>query len=461
MFIDREQELAALDQLWNSGKPELFVLYGRRRVGKTELLRQFCQERRCVYFLASQLREKDLLRQFTETARQVFQDPLLENLTFDDWPGALVYLAQKAQTERLAIVLDEFQYLCEENDALPSLIQNFWDTHGQSSKLFLVLCGSQVSFMEREVLAERSPLYGRRTGQQQLKPFSCRVSGRFFPGYSAQQKICAYGILGGIPAYLNRFQPDLPIKENVLRELLSVQAYLFDEVNFLLRMELRDTRTYQSVLHAIASGCTRLNEIAQRVGLDATAANKYLTVLRDLGMVRRETSPTERAPEKSRKGFYAIADNYVNFWFRFVMPNRGLIESGRSEWVYEEKIAPHLSSYLGLAFEDVCRQYVLLHWDEKLKVPPEQAGKHWDKDFDSDVLTENTDGSHFVGECKWWDRPVGENVLDNLQGNARKLPGRFQHNTRFVLFSLTGFTEELRIRAEKEGVILVSAEEML
>ena len=190
--------------------------------------------------------------------------------------------------------------------------------------------------IHREVLAERSPLYGRRTGQLQLTPLSYRDSGHFFPEYSAKEKLVAYGILGGVPAYLNRFvlSPDVPRKtyeQHIKAELLTPQGYLFDEVNFLLRMELREPRTYASVLQAIAGGATRLNEIAQRVGLDRTNVNKYLSVLRELDLVKRETSVTERAPEKSKKGLYKIEDNYVKFWFRFVLPNRSLIEAGNAD----------------------------------------------------------------------------------------------------------------------------------
>ena len=205
MFINRDQELAALERMFQSGTAQFFILYGRRRVGKTELLLQFCKDKRNIYFLASQLKERDHLRQLTEIARHAINDPLLQNLVFDDWESALIYFAQQAQEERLVLVLDEFQYLCEDNAALPSLIQRFWDLHGKNSNLFLILCGSQVSFMEREVLAERSPLYGRRTGQFRLMPLSYRDSGYFFSEYSAKEKLIAYGILGGIPAYLNRF----------------------------------------------------------------------------------------------------------------------------------------------------------------------------------------------------------------------------------------------------------------
>jgi AAA+ ATPase superfamily predicted ATPase len=471
MFINRDQEIGALEQMYRTRNAEFFVLYGRRRVGKTELLLQFCKDKRSIYFLASQLKERDHLHQLIEVAEHVIDDPLLQNITFNDWESALIYFAQKSQEERLILVLDEFQYLCEDNAALPSLIQRFWDLHGKNSNLFLILCGSQVSFMEREVLAERSPLYGRRTGQLQLIPLSYRDSGSFFLEYSSKEKLIIYGILGGIPAYLNRFAfhfsqhsqqtSKRTIEQHIKEELLTPQGYLFDEVNFLLRMELRDPRTYASLLQAIAGGATRLNEISQRVGLETTNANKYLSVLRELGLIKRETPLTERAPQKSRKGLYKIADNYLNFWFRFVLPNRSLIESGNADLVYQQMIAPHLSDYMGSIFEDVCRQYIKFYWEKKLKVAPKQVGAHWESNLEIDVLTENVDGSHWFGECKWWEAVVGENILDRLIEKTTKVPDQWQQNPRYVLFSASGFTDSLKQRASKEDVILIELKDLL
>ncbi len=471
MFINRDQELDDLERRYYKRSAELFVLYGRRRVGKTELLLQFCKDKRCIYFLASQLKERDHLRQLIEIAQHVVDDPLLQNLTFNDWESVLIYFAQKSQDERLVLVLDEFQYLCEDNPALPSLIQRFWDLHGINSNLFLILCGSRVSFMEREVLAERSPLYGRRTGQLQLTPLSYRDSGSFFPEYSSKEKLIIYGILGGIPAYLNRFTFRFSqhseqtckrtIEQHIKEELLTPQGYLFDEVNFLLRMELRDPRTYASLLQAIAGGATRLNEISQRVGLETTNANKYLSVLRELGLIKRETPLTERAPQKSRKGIYKIADNYLNFWFRFILPNRSLIESGNADLVYQQMIAPYLSDYMGSIFEDVCRQYMRFYWEEKLKVAPKQIGAHWESNLEIDVLTENIDESHWFGECKWWEAPVGENILDRLIEKTVKIRDQWQQNPRYVLFSASGFTDSLKNRADQEDVLLIELNDLL
>lgn len=280
-----------------------------------------------------------------------------------------------------------------------------------------------------------------------------------------------YFILVGIPAYLKRFEInsswnspqniDNPIKHNIINEMLTPQGYLFDEVNFLLRMELREIRIYCSILQAIAGGATRTNEITQKVNLDQVKTNKYLSVLRDRRLVNRVIPITERAPEKSRKGIYKISDNYLNFWFRFILPNRSLIETGNSQLVYQELIEPYLSDYMGLLFEELCRQYVSLYCEEKLKIAPLRIGSHWDTNSEIDLLTHNMDGSHWFGECKWWNKPVGVNVLNQLKDKSTKVPDEWREKPRYVLFSLSGFTESLRQRANNEDVILIELDDLL
>ncbi len=339
-FIGRERELAVLREFADSGRPELFVLHGRRRVGKTELLQQLCRGRRAVYFLAAQTRDRDNLRAFRQVLEEALGDPLLASVEFPDWTGALTVAAERAGGERLIVVLDEFPYLCEANRGLPSLLQRFWDQRGKRSSLMLVLCGSQVSFMEREVLAERSPLFGRRTGQRQLEPLAPGEALRFFPSWPLEKAALAYGILGGMPAYLGRFEERLSIEENLLREVLRPEGYLFDEVHYLLHTELTNPSTYNSILAAVACGAERVGDIALAVGVDSPTANKYLHVLRELHLVEREIPLTDPDPLRSRRGLYRIADRFVAFHFRHVQPHLSLIEAGRGARVLEEFIQP-------------------------------------------------------------------------------------------------------------------------
>tara|TARA_R110002072_G_scaffold114317_8_gene244231 strand:- start:1541 stop:2890 length:1350 start_codon:yes stop_codon:yes gene_type:complete len=357
MFVGRDRELAVLEELVDSGDPEFFVLYGRRRVGKTELLQQLCEGRRAVYFLAAQVREKDNLRAFRDALKEGLGDPLLDTIEFPDWSAALGFAAERAGDERLVLVLDEFPYLCESTKGLPSQLQKFWDTRGKKSSLMLVLCGSQVSFMEKEVLAERSPLFGRRTGQRRLAPLEPHEALAFHPTWSVRDRVLTYGILGGMPAYLRRFRESRSIEANLMAEVLRPEGYLFDEVNFLLRTELSSPATYNSILAAVAQGCDRVGDIALHVGVDSTTAGKYLHVLRELQLIARDIPITDPDPLRSRKGRYRIADRFLAFHFRHVQPNVSLIHAGRGRRVYEEFIAPDLERL----FDEARTEFVLSH----------------------------------------------------------------------------------------------------
>jgi len=346
MFLGRARELAFLEELHDSGKPELFVLYGRRRVGKTELLQQFCAARRAVYFLAAQVREKDNLRAFRDALAGSLDDPLVASVEFPDWSAALNFAAERAKDKRLVVVLDEFPYLCEGTKGLTSQLQRFWDTRGKHSNLMLVLCGSQVSFMENEVLAERSPLFGRRTAQRRLVPLAPRDALEFFPGWELRERVLAYAILGGMPAYLRRFEPTRPLLENLYRECLRPEGYLFDEVQFLLKSELTTPATYNSILAAIARGSDKVGDIALAVGIDSPTANKYLTTLRELQLVDREVPLTDPDPLRSRKGSYHI------------QPHGSLIHAGRGGKVLEEYIQPDLERLYDEARVDFVLQHM-------------------------------------------------------------------------------------------------------
>jgi hypothetical protein len=356
-FIGRARERAFLEELHGSGRPELFVLYGRRRVGKTELLQQFCQGHRAVYFLAAQVRDRDNLRAFRNAVAEGLGDELAASVEFPDWGAALGFLAERAGDERLVVVLDEFPYLCEGDKSLPSQVQRFWDTRGKRSTLLAVLCGSQMSFMEKEVLAERSPLFGRRTAQKRLEPLAPVEALDFFPRWSLRDRVLAYAVLGGMPAYLTRFDDALGLRENLLRDVLRPEGYLFDEVAFLLRSELSNPATYNSLLAALARGGERLNDIALDVGVDSTTANKYLHVLRELRLVEREVPLTDPDPLRSRRGTYRIADRFLAFHFRYVQPNRSLIHAGRGERVLADSIEPELPRL----YDEARVEFVLEH----------------------------------------------------------------------------------------------------
>ncbi len=380
-FLGRDRELAVLEDLHESGRPELYVLYGRRRVGKTELLQRFCSGRRAVYFQAAQVRDKDNLSAFKDAVKDGLADPLVDAVEFPDWPAALSFASQRAGDERLVVVLDEFPYLCEANKGLPSLLQRFWDSAGKQSNLMLVLCGSQVSFMEREVLAERSPLFGRRTAQRRLEPLRPKDALAFFEGWDLGARLEALGILGGMPAYLRRFATGTEskprdVRANVLREILRPEGYLFDEVQFLLRTEMSAPATYNSILHAIARGSERVGDVALSVGIDSTTANRYLSVLRELGLVERAVPLTDPDPLRSRRGVYRIADPFLTFHFRHVQPHLSLIQADRGERVFDEQVAPDLPNLRADAVLELVLDHLRREAAEVLGSEVIEVGRH-------------------------------------------------------------------------------------
>jgi len=455
-FFDRESELEALNNAYASPRAQLFVLYGHRRVGKTELIHQFCKNKPHIFFQAAAVADTDSLRRFLVEAGDAIGDTLLARSGYRDWEPPLEYLADRTRGQRLIVALDEFPYLCEANPALPSLIQRFWDQHGQHSDLFLILCGSSVSFMLDGVLAERSPLYGRRTGQIRLGPLGYRESAQFVSRYSLDDRLRVYGVAGGIPMYLGLFDDGVSVARNVQQHVLHQRGLLYEEPEYLLRMELRDPRTYNSILAAIAGGLTKHGEIAQRVDQRAGALTQYLSNLESLHLIRRVVSATERTPGKRSVGRYFIADNFLRFWYRFVLPNLSMLEIGEGARVWEQEVVPRLDEHMGLVFEGVCREYVRRYWSERLPVTPGgEVGVYWHKDAEIDVLARNEDGSHYCGECKWSRKAMDLRDLYEIERKAQTLPEDWRQGLRFLLFSRSGFTEELRAREDGEHLVLV------
>lgn len=461
MFINRQQELEALERSYTSGRAELFVLYGRRRVGKTELLRTFCQDRRHIFFVADLGTEASALAEFTRQISLFTYGRSDAIAPFLSWDAAFEFLVPLAAEERLVVVLDEFTYLIDANSAVPSVLQRLWDTHLRKTRLMLILCGSYVGMMEQHVLAYRAPLYGRRTAQWHLQPLAFWDAGHFLPRFEAADRVRAYAILGGVPAYLLQFDDEIPFLDNVEQCILTPGTFLYDEPRFLLLQELRDPRRYFSVLEAIATGRTRQNEIAQAAGIVPSSTAFYLTTLQELGLVERAVPATEKHPHKSKLGLYRILDPYFRFWFCFVYPNRSLLERGELAQV-RCQVEEQLDQFTGAAFEAICREHVWrLYRAGELGFIPRTVGGWWDRQKEVDVVAVG-DEDILVGECKWTDRPVGTNILDDLRRKLHSLiHQREWSHVRYALFSRSGFTPALEAQARDEGVLLVSLETLL
>ncbi len=462
MFFNRQAELKRLEERYKEKKAQLLIVYGRRRVGKTELLKEFARDKRNLYFLADLSSAKEQLQEMTERVRLLTQDASLLDNPFANWRALFAYLHRIAQREPLIVILDEYQYLQSSNRAMASIIQKAWDEELKDSRLFLVLCGSYVSFMERELLAYKSPLYGRRTGQLYVEPMKFYEAGEFFPKLSFEDKIRAYGILGGMPAYLLQFDPRATLPQNLGNTFLQTDSFLNNEARFLLLEELKEPRNYFSILKAIAAGKNRANDVVQASGLDRGVVVKYLDVLQNLRIVKREIPVTEPQPEKSRKGIYAIQDRYLKFWFRFVMPNQSYIEEDRQDFLLRQRILPFLDQYLGDVFEQVCTEF-LKRMNRKSGLPFEldRAGRYWRGETEIDIVAFDAQRENaLVAECKWSTKKVGTNVHDDLIVKTASL--QREHGFKkihYALFSRTGFTDGLK-QAKREDLFLFDLKDL-
>jgi AAA+ ATPase superfamily predicted ATPase len=456
-FIDREKELAFLESKWEEGKAQLIVLWGKRRVGKTELVKRFIQGKPHVYHLGQSTGDKEQLDRFSRALGVFFREPLLGTRGFAAWEESFKYVQQKET--RFVLVIDEFPYLIQSNPAIPGLFQTAWDEYWAKSKVYVILLGSSVSMMETEVLGHRAPLFGRRTGQWKVQPMPFTAVGGFRSAKSFEDRLMHYGVAGGTPAYWLRFGEKKTFDDNLRDHVLRKGEMLYDEVEFLLREEVREPRFYFSLLQAIALGKRKLSEIVNATGITQSMANKYLGVLADLDIVERELPVTEEKPLKSKKGLYRIKDEFVQFWFRFVFPRRADLEMGEIDRVLAS-IREGLPQYLSGVYEKVAGEILLAN---ALPFPFERLGRWWTKDAEIDLVGFNKDQNKiFFAEVKWTEKPVGTNILDALKEKARQVSWGDSRTTRFyALFSRKGFTKDMRDRAREHGIILFEGEKAL
>lgn len=462
MFVNRTAELARLQGRYESQRAELFVLYGRRRVGKTELLREFCRDKGHLFFVATLSSDSDQLATFSQMIWQYTHPEVDDRFTFPSWEAAFKALAELPG--RPIVVIDEITYLIAGNKAIPSILQKVWDAQLSRSNLMLILCGSYIGLIEREILAYRSALYGRRSGSELLLPLALPSLAAFFPTASPAQLIETWAVLGGMPYYLSLFSHNQKLFDNIRTHILHPQGTLYNEPLLLLVEELREPRNYFSILRAIASGHTRLNAIVQAAGFgDSSATARYLDVLQQLRVVRRQVPVTERQPEKSKKGIYQIEDAFLNFWFRFVHPYHGSLELGLADAIFAQRVQPVFDAYVGYALEEAAQDYVVrLARNGTLSFVPERVGRWWSNVAEIDVMAiSDTDKAILVGECKWSAKPVGLNILIDLKHKVQALPVTADWQVTYALFSKSGFTPDLATLAQDEGILLVGPTELV
>jgi AAA+ ATPase superfamily predicted ATPase len=471
MFVDRRKELAFLNSILERKRPspaQFVLLYGRRRVGKTVLLRHWAEATGLPHTYWAADKEPSALQRRKLFARVMGVEPARAP-TFDTWADCWQAIASLFGDRRHVLILDEFTYAAEADPAMLSSLQHAWDQHFKTLQLIIVLCGSHVHAMET-LQARQSPLFGRLTGQWHLRPLAFANLHEFLPGWSAEERVAAYAVVGGVPAYLEWLDPERSLSDNIREVILAPGSMFIAEPRFLLYDEVRDPRTYLAVLQAIGAGHHTMSEIANAALVGGTHLSAYLNRLQELRLVERRLPATIALSQRrrSRRGRYHISDPYFRFYFRFIAPFR-------DELAYRpERVLPlireGLRPFVGLtAFEELSRQWMAEQGRVgKLPFEPQDVGSHWSRRTQIDVVGVNwQERSILLGECKWGTARVSRDVIRNLFDE--KTPRLLQDladaasggwTVYYAFFARTGFTDAARSLAESQAALLVNLDRL-
>jgi len=354
-FIDRAEDLGFLQSQYERSAASLVILYGRRRVGKTSLISEFGKDKNMLYFLATEESEATNRSQFKDLIADYTGNELLKSAVVDNWEVIFGALSQYETSQRKLIVIDEFQYIGKSNPSFPSVFQKIWESV-KKQNIMVILCGSLISLMEKQTLAYNSPLYGRRTGQIKLKPIPFKHYHEFYQGKNRRELIEYYSVTGGIPKYIELFNDERDVWTAIEKNVLSAGSYLYEEPVFLLQREVSEIGSYFSLIRAIAAGNHKMGAIASAMGVKQTNLTKYLRTLIDLDILERQVPVTEEKPDMSKRGLYYIKDHFMDFWFKFIYPNRSAIETGHPEQTMSKIRAGFVDRHVSFVYEDVCRQ---------------------------------------------------------------------------------------------------------
>ncbi len=463
-FIGRKSELDRLELEYQKSS-SMVVIYGRRRVGKTTLIKEFIKGKHAFYFLASKEVEPLCRRRFSHVLARGMNNPRIGQVIYEDWETLFEMVADYKPEEKKIIIIDEFPYLVKTNPAFPSIMQYVWDEILKDKNIMLILCGSLISMMKKHTMSSDSPLYGRRTAQIRLLPLS------FVEVYDTEKKDFAaaveqYSVIGGVPKYLELFNKKESLMQNICNLMLSKSGFLYEEPNFLFSDEVTVPTNYFSVLKAISDGNHKMDKIGSVLGLESSDITPYIKTLIELGFVEKETPITEKNPEKSRKGLYFVSDPFIRYWFRYINPFRGELELDNTQIVLDEMKKDFVEKYVAFSYEKVC-QDIFIHLCKNNTIPftPSRVGSFWQNDIGTNTQIDvcAVDTSHktvFFGECKYHKNPIDADVYFDLVekvNNSTEIKKAYPGYTFiYGIFSKSGFTKRLLdVSVENESLFLI------
>lgn len=462
MFIGRKTELQQLNTLYKQDKFQCVIIYGRRRVGKTTLINEFIKDKDAVYFTGIESTAKDNLENFSRSIAALNNANTDNAPVYKDFRSALIDIDALAQNRKIILVIDEYPYLARSYRPISSLLQELIDTKFKNNaNLLIILCGSSMSFMEKQVLGYQSPLYGRRTAQFHIRPFTFYEAAAYYKNFSNEDLAVVYGITGGIPLYMSFITDTLSLKDNIINTFLTPSGYMYEEPFNLLNQELREPAMYNAIIRAVATGSSRISEIASKVGIENAAATSYVDKLIELGIIEKEL-PAGTAG-KSRKSIYGIKDGMFRFWYKFIPENNILVQRNMPEAAWTN-IQPHINEYMGKVFENICADYLLENYTN-LSVQFQNFGRWWGnnpkmkREEEIDIVAANNDKA-ILCECKWRNEKTDKDVLETLLERRKLLP--WFNECYYYIFSKSGFTAACQQLAnENDKVKLITYKDMI
>jgi AAA+ ATPase superfamily predicted ATPase len=465
MFIGRERELASLKEFYDKDGIGMTVIYGRRRIGKSTLIAEFIKDKKTIFYTATKVGKNRNLELFSKQVLDLFM-PGVEDVSFNTIEAVFDFIDKNMGNDKLILVIDELPYWAEKDDALLSVLQKYIDTVWKNKNLKIILCGSALSFMEKKVLSEKSPLFGRRDSQIKLEVFDYLDAAKFVPNYSNEDKAICYGITGGVAKYLSMIDPRKSIDENIVRLFFKKDGYLYDETRNMLMQEFSDITIVNNIVEQIASGNNTLNTIAGKIGEKEPTVLYSLDKLISVGLVEKKKCITEEKNKKKTQ--YVLKDYMFKFWYEFIPKATSVIEIGQGEIYYQKAVKPILHSFMGAVFEDMCRYYTLKKgiigeygcfitsvgtwWGvENIK---DKYGNMRTQSVDIDVVAlSEVDKKALVGECKFKNEKIDKSIYETLVSREKLLPAKYKVS-KYILFSLAGYTDWFESLSDEDVVLL-------
>lgn len=454
-MVAKTSVIKELEAIFDQGGNQLHILYGREDSEKEQLVKAFLQNKCCLYYRARQASAEAQLQFFGAELQQKC-DTYVNKYTYDEYFRRI----KSTGGDKFVLVVDEVQYIAKKDPSFLEAIMKLKDRKLYPGAVMILLCSSSQVWVEKELEKQLTAEDKKKfDGTIKIKNLDFLEVVRAFPQYSVSDCVKVYGIVGGVPGYINRWDQRLDLKMNICRNILSRNGYMNQAAERLISSELRELSVYETILGHIAAGYDKLNDIYQKTGFSRAKISVYMKNLAAFDIIEKVVSFETGGWDNAKKGIYRIKDHYVNFWFHFIYPNLSDLHMMTTDEFYEAFIAPGIDSYLERYFKEVCREYLrLLNMIGKLPMQISKMGTWVGKEGNIDIIAQNSVRENIVGYCNWNEPEFTIEMCDNLFENMRlaRISAKY-----FFLFSAKAFSEEVKALAEeKDEFILIDMNEL-